>query len=124
MEEEQARVQALQAKHLEEQLTDEEVSEFYDLQLATVPRSRAYGRVVAAMYTFVPYLETRPQLIEKFVEVLYFGAKNTFAGINDQISFLEFLDTKAVVDDKLRAAVQQHRQLFKDAIEKVTKSES
>jgi hypothetical protein len=117
MEIDEARVQALQAKHLEEKLEDSEVIEFYEYQLAAVPRSRAYGRVVAAMFTFVPYLETRPQLIENFVGAMYTAAKNTFAGISDKASFMEFLDTKAVVDDKLRAAVQKHRPLFEAAAE-------
>jgi hypothetical protein len=121
MEIDEGRVQALHAKHLEEQLTDNEIIEFYDLQLTAVPRSRAYGRVVAAMFTFVPYLESRPQLIENFVTAMYTAAKNTFAGINDKASFLEFLGTKAVVDDKLGAAMEKHRALFEASAEKAAK---
>lgn len=111
----------LERRHRHHELSDAEVVAFFNYQLTHDERAKniPYARLVAAMYIFVPYLEERPQLIPAFVRAAYAAGNAVFAGVSSREGFLEFLDSKAQVDDQLKAALQKHRPLFEEALEQL-----
>ncbi len=108
-----------QTRHAENALSDEEIIAFFNYQTQSKfqTRSQDYNRLVVAMYTFVPYLETRPQLIPAFVQAMFQSSRRVFAGVTDQAGFFDFLESKAQVDDKLAAALKKYRAQFEAAFE-------
>ncbi len=91
-------------------LNDAELLELYGLERQFA--RNAYGRLVAVLSTFPPYLDARPYLIGPFVEGLYEAAQGVFRGVQGRAELLEFIESKSQVDDDLRAAFTHHRAVF------------
>jgi len=114
------RIEELEQRHFEKQLSNDEVIELFEYQKGINKlRSSAYSQLVAAMFVFVPYLEDRPQLIGPFVEALFASSRDVFAGVNGKAGFWQFLASKSQVDDGLKLAVQKHRPVFEAELERL-----
>ncbi len=110
------RVEDLRERHAAGQLTAAEVLELFDyFKTEPVSRNWYYNYLINAMYVFVPYLQSYPQLIRPFVEAVYLGGNQIIAGVSSKAGFFEFLASKSQVDDQLKAALNAHYPEFEAA---------
>src|SRR5215207_275336 len=102
--EELGRLAALRDRRPDFDLSDSEILELYTLEKLAGPTP--YGWLVAVLSTFPPYLDTRPHLIADFLAALYSAGRAAFRGFQSRADLQELLNSKSVIDNDLRQALQ------------------